>query len=348
MTKVWKKLSVVIGAPLIIGGAYLASQNLAGRVLPRPDSSETKDDNSQQLRESVQPPLLKSKGSAPELLGIKSWINGEEIKIADSKGRVILLNFWTSSNIQSIRLLETIKKLQEKYGPDGLAVIGVHTPQFKFEKVDANIKAAIERYHLNYPIALDNDYKTWQAYQNQFWPSVYLIDKNGEIVLNAVGEDADKHLEQSVRTLLGLEGEFDVQPAEDSIKIPDINLGTAKLKKYVGSEKPQEGEQIYTFPSKMKAGFALEGKWSFNQESAMHTQGVGKLKLKFKARKVFMVAKSPSQMTVKVSVDGAPHKGVVVSQAQIYELYASQEEHDGILELEIPYGGLEIFSFTFN
>lgn len=345
---------------LIIGVILLLSLLTASAILmyhKMPDSSTIFSKSTATSTDSTTPAPAKilsdldlsSKGPAPDFQGATNWINGEPLTIAGLKDHVVLVNFWTYSNIQSIKLSEWLKSVQEKYASSGLVIIGVHTPQYSFEKVPAGVTAATERYHLPYAIALDNNYKIWQAYQNLFWPTTYLIDKQGNLVYSNIGETRTEETEQAIRLLLGLEGQYQSKSNETQTSLPDWSLGLIKLNRFGGTEKPNSNEQIYVFPKKLtKDRFVLEGKWSFSQESAMHTQGFGKLRLNFNAKKVTMVASSTTDIPIKISIDGQPDKGVVIGQAGPYELFDSEESKIRTMEIEIPRGGLEIFKFSFE
>lgn len=295
--------------------------------------------------------LFKNYGPAPEFAGIEKWLNNDPVTKDQLKGKVVLINFWTYSDINSIRTVPYLAKWQETYKDQGLAVIGVHTPEFNFEKVSLNVESAIKKYGIAYPVALDNSYKTWTAYKNQFWPAIYLIDKDGNIVYTHYGEGKYDITEKAIRILLGLEGEFVLPeaPVQNQAKTPEIYFGLSRLANFGGTEKPNNGAQIFTFPAKLKANqFALEGNWEFNQEAAVHTKGFGRIKLNFNAAKVFMVAQSNKPTTIKVYVDGKLIKGVVVSNSDLYELYNSLSGGQHTMEIEVPDDDFQAFTFTFG
>ena len=142
---------------------------------------------------------------APEIVGIEHWLNtpdGQGLKIKDLRGKVVLLDFWTYSCINCQRSLPYVTAWDRKYHDDGLAVIGIHTPEFRFERKLENVQKAVEQYNIEYPVALDNDYQTWQAYLNHYWPAKYLINKQGEIVYMRFGEGAYDITEQKIQELL--------------------------------------------------------------------------------------------------------------------------------------------------
>lgn len=296
-------------------------------------------------------------GPAPELVGLTNWLNlSEEVKqltLAELKGKVVLLNFWTYSCIDCTRATPFITKWRNTYKDQGLVVIGVHTPQYMFEKVTENVKGAVKGQALPYPIAQDNDYKTWTAYKNQFWPATYLIDKNGNIVYTQYGGGKYGQTEKAIRTLLGLEGEFIIPEPPAAVnpnQTPDTYAGLTKIGgSFGGAEKTLTNEQIYIFPKKLsKNKFALEGSWKFNQESVVHTRGYGRMILNFNASSLTMVAQSPEPVAVKVYVDDLLVKGVVIKDMNEYQLFDSLTAGNHTLRLEIPDNTLQIFNFIFK
>lgn len=139
---------------------------------------------------------------APELQGIDCWINSRPLTLAELRGKVVLLDFWTYSCVNCIRTFPYLKEWDEKYGDRGLVIIGVHTPEFEFEKVKQNVAEAAATHGLEYPIALDNNYSTWNAFFNDAWPAKYLIDQNGDVRYSHLGEGAYAETEQVIRELL--------------------------------------------------------------------------------------------------------------------------------------------------
>ena len=292
-----------------------------------------------------------NQGAAPEFTGITKWLNTEPLTIAQLQGKVVLVDFWTYSCINCIRTLPYITKWYDQYKDQGFVVVGVHTPEFAFEKVTSNVETALKRYGIAYPVAQDNNYKTWSAYKNQFWPAHYVIDKNGEIVYTHFGEGNYEQTELAIRTLLGLEGDFETPKASETNQAatPEIYLGLARLANFGGTESPSTEQQIYAFPSKLaKNKFALEGRWSFEQEAVVHSQGFGRLRLNFNAAKVFMVAQSPEPITAKIYIDGKLEKGVTIKESDLYPLYESPNGGQHTLEIELPNSGTQIFTFTFG
>lgn len=147
-------------------------------------------------------PALNNYGAAAEFTGIERWLNSPPLTIAGQKGKVVLVDFWTYTCINCIRTLPYVKQWHQRYKDKGLVVVGVHTPEFPFEKSTANVEGAIKRFGIEYPVAQDNGYKTWDAYRNQYWPAVYLIDKTGKVVYKHFGEGRYAETEAAIQKLL--------------------------------------------------------------------------------------------------------------------------------------------------
>ncbi len=147
-------------------------------------------------------PTVGDQGRAPEFTGIHQWLNSPPLSMAELRGKVVLVDFWTYSCSNCINTLPYVKQWHEKYKDQGLVVVGVHTPEFPFEKSTDNVKAAIKRFDIRYPVAQDNAYATWSAFRNQYWPATYLIDANGRIVYQHYGEGRYEETEAAIRKLL--------------------------------------------------------------------------------------------------------------------------------------------------
>jgi cytochrome c biogenesis protein CcdA/thiol-disulfide isomerase/thioredoxin len=141
-------------------------------------------------------------GPAPELAGIETWLNSEPLTMRGLRGKVVLVEFWTYSCVNCVRTLPYITAWHGKYADQGLVIVGVHTPEFAYERQTRNVQAALQRFGITYPVAQDNRYATWKAYDNHYWPASYLVDRNGRIVLQHFGEGHYDEMEQAIRTLL--------------------------------------------------------------------------------------------------------------------------------------------------
>jgi thiol-disulfide isomerase/thioredoxin len=344
-------LLIVLGASAA-GGLYLYTIKADNE----PESTQSVNENGEQVDEAKiteEPAVFINSGPAPEFAKLSGWLNTDKpLTIEELRGKVVLVNFWTYSCIDCTKAIPYIAKWNDTYKDKGLVIIGVHTPQFAFEKVAGNVSFAVKGQGVNYPVAQDNDYKTWTAYHNQFWPASYLIDQNGNIVYTQLGGGKYGKTEKAIRTLLGMEGDFkipDAIGAGNPNQTPNIYTGTTKLDKSFGNDDETDtNEKVYVFPKKLaKNKFALEGTWKFNQESVIHTKGYGRMILNFNAAQLNMVASSPEPITVKVYIDDILIKGIVVRESGLYQLYDSLLPGEHTMRLEIPNDTLQIFSFTF-
>ncbi|QNP40779.1 thioredoxin family protein [Lysobacter solisilvae (ex Woo and Kim 2020)] len=160
------------------------------------------------MADNQQEPILPNKASsssppmAPEFTGINHWINSPPLTMQSLRGKVVLVEFWTYDCINCIHVIPHVRQLHERYAPQGLVVVGVHTPEFGHERVLANVRGAVQRYGIRYPVAQDNSYKTWNAYGNRYWPAQYLIDRQGRVVYSHFGEGGYEQTEARVRALL--------------------------------------------------------------------------------------------------------------------------------------------------
>jgi thiol-disulfide isomerase/thioredoxin len=144
--------------------------------------------------------------SAPNFVGISNWLNSGPLTIADLRGKVVLVDFWTYGCINCVNTLPYVTRLYHAYRDKGLVVVGVHTPEFPFEKATANVQRALKRHGIVYPVAQDNDYATWKAYGNQYWPAQYIVDQNGKIVFEHAGEGQYDAIERMIQKLLTAQG----------------------------------------------------------------------------------------------------------------------------------------------
>jgi len=146
--------------------------------------------------------LLSSSGPAPEFAGIETWLNSDPLTIAGLRGKVVLVDFWTYACINCIHTLPHLTAWHGKYKDRGLVIVGVHTPEFAFERETGNVKKAIQRHGIRYPVAQDNRFATWNAYRNRYWPTVYLVDRGGELVFKHSGEGFYDETERALELLL--------------------------------------------------------------------------------------------------------------------------------------------------
>ncbi len=293
-------------------------------------------------------------GQAPNFVGITHWLNSQPLTMKDLKGKVVLVDFWTYTCINCIRTLPHVTGWYEKYKDKGFVVVGVHTPEFEFEKETANVQKAIKQFNINYPVAQDNDYATWNAYNNQYWPAEYLIDAKGNIRRTHFGEGEYDQSEQAIKDLLIEAG----QKVDNSYnQVPDQTpSGSITPETYVGGNRADRQTQSNSPPLHY---FSLVGKWDVQPEFAKASKGA-QLLLHFSAQHVyFVIHPGKAGDTIKVFLDDKPIgsdqagkdviNGVVTLDTdRLYDLVnlKSQEEH--LLKLEFENDATECFAFTFG
>jgi cytochrome c biogenesis protein CcdA/thiol-disulfide isomerase/thioredoxin len=255
---------------------------------------------------------LADMGPAPEFTGITQWLNSQPLTLAQLKGKVVLVDFWTYSCINCLRTLPNNKAWYQQYGPDNFVLIGVHTPEFAFEKKTFNVQKALKQFNITYPVAQDNDYKTWNAYKNEYWPAEYLIDAKGHIRKADFGEGEYDKMDAAIRQLLAEAG-HPVQAAAALVlaqgigydQTPESYLGTDRLERFSSPEKPVDGLQTYSLPVSLASHhIAYQGAWTLSDEAAQPAQGSA-LEIQFTADKVYLVL-GPGRKgdTVSLFLDG--------------------------------------------
>ncbi len=307
---------------------------------------------------------LPNLGPAPELAGISGWINSQPFNISSQRGKVVLVDFWTYSCINCVRTLPYLKSWHEKY-PE-LVIIGVHTPEFEFEKDYDNVKAAVEKYSIKYPVAQDNDYATWRAYKNRYWPRKYLIDREGNIRYDHIGEGAYEETEKAIQSLLGMKnGMTDISSDVNFSQIgtPELYLGYGFARAPLGNpEGFQPGNVVnYRMTNITQANtIYLSGVWK-NEQDRMISQGPSRLFLVYRAKNVNIVAGGPvndanasGSSEINVFVDGEPANGsdakdglARISEHRLYNIVEGNDYSLHTLEIDAE-PGFELYTFTFG
>jgi thiol-disulfide isomerase/thioredoxin len=288
---------------------------------------------------------------APEFAGISTWLNSPPLTMAALKGRVVLVQFWTYSCINSLRTLPYVTSWYKKYKDRGFIVVGIHTPEFAFEKQTSNVEAAVKRLGVTYPVGKDDRYSTWRAYGNQYWPAAYLIDRTGTIVMTQFGEGNYKQLEETIANLVGEHLPLTRAPDSDlsAIDSPEMYFGADKNRDaIVPSQTSDAGERFYTAPEQLPLNrFALSGAWKLGKNDAMSSTDGAEIVLRFWAPKVNLVAGSSAPQTVLITVDGKPQSPVTIQGSQLYPIYVGTGgEH--LLRVTAPKAGLSAYTFTFG
>jgi len=297
---------------------------------------------------------LKTPMPAPEIAGISEWINSPPLTISSLKGKVVLIDFWTYSCINCIRTLPYLKDWYTKYQKLGLVIIGVHTPEFEFEKNSENVKHAVADFHIDYPVALDNQYQTWQNFNNHYWPAHYLIDKDGMVVYTHFGEGEYDVTENNIRFLLGLNKSSGSKANPENFnynQTPETYLGYARGKS-VNLNYPIK-DKLASYTTALEPGlheWSLEGNWYVYADKVVSGETNAKLHLHFFAKKIFVVMGSNTQNPVKVDIllDGRKVNEIPVTSSKLYPVASFLTAKEGQITLVAKSPGLQVYTFTFG
>jgi len=308
-------------------------------------------------------------GEAPDFAGIATWLNTPApLTMRELRGKVVLVNFWTYTCINCVRELPHVVAWYEKYKNNNFVVIGVHTPEFAFEKETGNVKNAISQFRINYPVAQDNDYKTWRAFDNRYWPAAYLIDVNGRIRKEHFGEGGYGEMELAIMRLLEESGN-PVRSTANNIQdeapayltTPETYLGLSRMERFASDKEAELGKHVFVpVPDIPQDHFAYEGAWDISYGSATAAKGSA-LEIRFRAGKVFLVI-SPyakgdqvrlfiDNKAVDDSIAGTDVKDsrLILDNERLYnliDLKGNVETH--LLRLEFETEGVSVYAFTFG
>lgn len=315
---------------------------------------------------------------APELATADAYLNtdGKPITLAQYRGKnVVLIDFWTYSCINCIRTLPYVTSWYEKYKDQGLVVIGVHTPEFAFEHVEANVADALKRFGITYPVVLDNEYQTWNAFQNQYWPREYLIDIDGFIVHDHAGEGEYDQTEKAIQAALleraermnastaGIDQAVTNVPSSDIgiVGSPETYFGSARNEYLANGTPGQSGVQSFTLPLLPNVNkLYLGGSWDIEEENATNKGTNDTVEFTYDARDVYFVASADSAVTIDVLRDGVPVSSfggkdvnttastATIQAQRLYHLIHEPTLGTHTLEFKIHGSGLHAYTFTFG
>ncbi|MDH3678169.1 MAG: redoxin domain-containing protein [Nitrosopumilus sp.] len=323
-------------------------------------------------------PLDKSKfKKAPDLVGIANYLNTTPDKLAsEMDGKVVLYDIWTYSCINCIRTLPYISAWNDKYSDEGLLIIGIHSPEFEFEKDKENVELAIAKHGITYPVVMDNDWETWKAFENRYWPRKYVADHEGYIRYDHIGEGAYQDTEKIIQQLLeerssslGLqiasaESLVDIEEFEHtSFRTPELYFGynLAQGRNQLGSSEGFNQNKITTYrePDSLDLHkFYLVGDWANLEDSMRLESDSGSIKVLYHAKEVNIVTANNAEM--EIFLDGMPlnenysgtdiesNNKITVSEPDLYNIISSQKSATHELEIKINQKGFEIYTFTFG
>ena len=322
---------------------------------------------------------IPDEGSMPSIEHAVAWLNSPPLRAADLRGKVVLVDFWTYSCINWRRTLPYLRRWADKYREQGLVVIGVHTPEFSFERNVDNVRQAAMEQAIGYPVAIDSEYAIWRAFGNQYWPAVYLVDAQGRIRHHQFGEGDYGKLELVIRQLLaeaghsppaGKSGSIEATGAEaeadwKNLKSPETYLGHGRSESFASPEIHfLDRARDYTAPERLRVNdWALAGNWSLGDESARSNESGGRLTYRFHARDVHLVmgpAARGGPVRFRVYIDGQPAgaaqgtdiDGSGNGKMEVPRMYHLVRQHGPIVdrsfEIEFLDAGAELFVLTFG
>ena len=291
---------------------------------------------------------LEDYGPAPEFRGITRWLNSKPLTLEGLRGRVVLIDFWTYSCVNCLRTLPYIRDWHDRYRQAGLTIVGVHSPEFAFERVESNVRENAADLGVRWPVALDNEFATWGAWHNQYWPAKYLIDREGHVRYFHFGEGDYTETEEAIRSLLGerapaASGRADTSPVGQVT--PESYLGHERLARNGGEPVVEDERHVYTLPREVTDNeLAFGGRWTVQDERAVAGPGA-RLRLRYRARDVFLVLTGTG--SVEVLVDGRRERVVKVDGDRLYTLVERPRNREHLLELRLT-PGLAAYAFTFG
>ena len=308
----------------------------------------------------------------PSLGGATGWLNSEPLGPAELRGNIVLVDFWTLTCINWLRTEPYIRAWSQGYRDDGLIVIGVHTPEFSFEHELDRVRQATKDMAIDYPVAADNDYAIWSAFDNNYWPALYFVDADGLIRDHHFGEGRYKESERVIQRLLGVEREpvgveghgVEAEADWDNLRTPETYLGYERSDQFASPNGAVLEERVaYELPERLRFNhWALSGEWTIGREKVMLDQAGGSIAYRFHARDAHLVLSAGAREPIpfRVLLDGGapgPSRGVDVDEdgkglLREGRLYQLLREHDAVRErtLEITFleRGAEAYAFTFG
>ncbi|HEY8522742.1 MAG TPA: thioredoxin family protein, partial [Nitrososphaeraceae archaeon] len=314
---------------------------------------------------------------------ISEYINTKPISLADLKDKVILVDFWTYSCINCIRTIPHLNEWYDKYSDKGLIIVGIHTPEFDFEKNSDNVKSAVQKFGIKYPVLQDNDKEIWNEYENRYWPRKYLVDDEGYIRYDHIGEGAYQETEKVIQALLserathlGIKSinlnniqnsnngsKFEYQDVNFSkIQSPELYFGYELARTPLGNNESFKPNQsvLYILPENtaIKPNIIyLEGKWKNNPDNMELQSNNGNIILKYNSKSVNIVAGGNGNFTVKqdrnlikndLSKDSSSDGKFLIDGQRLYNLVTNKEYGEHTIEIDVKGKGFQIYTFTFG
>jgi len=322
---------------------------------------------------------LPVEGRLPPLGGATGWLNSQPLTAAGLRGKVVLVDFWTYTCINWLRSLPYVRGWAEKYKDQGLVVVGVHAPEFRFEKDVDNVRRAAKDMKIDFPIAIDNDFAIWRAFDNHYWPALYVIDAQGRIRHHQFGEGGYEKSERIIQQVLGeagITGISDQLAAVDArgveaeadwahLKSPENYLGHERTENFVSPGRAVvDKPRVYAAPARIKLNdWALSGDWTVKKDAVVLNKANGRIAYRFHARDLHLVmgpAVRGASVRFRVLIDGQPPGAAhgidvddqgdgTVTEQRLYQLIRQPNPiADRQFEIEFLDPGVEAFAFTFG
>jgi len=321
---------------------------------------------------------LPVEGKFPSLAGATTWLNSQPLSADTLRGKVVLIDFWTYTCINWLRTLPYVRAWAEKYKDHGLVVIGVHSPEFSFEKDLDNVRRAVQAMRVDYPVAVDSDHAIWRAFRNAYWPALYFIDAQGRIRHHHFGEGEYESSEMIIQQLLAEAGSDSVPrgmvsvdprgpeaaPDWGNLRSPENYLGYERTTNFASTGAAPGKRRVYAAPSRLALNqWALSGEWAVEREAAVLHMAGGRIAYRFHARDLHLVmgpAARGSAVRFRVLIDGKPPgaaHGVDIDEAgsgtvadqRLYQLIRQPKPiDDRQFEIEFADPAVEAFAFTFG
>lgn len=368
------KTAIVMG--VIIVGAIASLSVYFGSL--EQTTNQNKDEIQTQTSQNSDLSRIDKTGfkKAPQLQGISGYINtdAEEFK-EQLKGKVVLYDIWTYSCINCQRTLPYITAWNEKYSGMGLVIVGIHSPEFEFEKDINNVQMAVEKFGIKYPVVLDNDKVIWKAFENRYWPRKYIADHEGYIRYDHIGEGAYDETEKMIQQLLKERSAslgIDVAAAQPLVDLKEFKYGSSTPELYFGYDfafgrnqlgnpegfKPQQDVTYAPQQNLQSNHFYLEGTWKNLEDRMILVSETGKIKIPYFAKQVNIVAAGESELTILLDgklisssyagSDVTDNGKVITSESTLYNLVNAAESAGHIIEIQVNRPSFEIYTFTFG
>ncbi len=362
---------MLLTAVALLTGADRQVQVWVQTTFPQYGTGLTALEDQSVVREELaklEPTRASTPVAQPLSLASGAWINSPPLSLDGLKGKVVLLDFWTYSCVNCVRTLPYLRAWYEKYKGEGLVIVGVHSPEFAFERSEANVRQAVKDLGVTWPVVQDNAFGIWNAYQNKFWPSHYLYGRDGELLETHSGEGGYAETEALIVRALGLRPTAGASPASmgtvaGAISVssgpltPETYLGYARGARFASPQDvAADSEAQYSLPTTLATDeWALAGRWTIGSEASTATKGA-RLLLHFQGQRVYLVLRpvpgEAAHITVKIggrpANGGDVHDGVLtLDKDRLYQVVDQTDSGEGLLELEMA-GQVAVYAFTFG